>query len=197
MGGHWPGHRAQATGVLFDEPLSNLDAALRSDTRHEIARLHRQLAATMIYVTHDQVEAMTLADRIVVLQAGQIMQVGTPRDLYERPANLFVAQFIGSPRMNLIPGNAIGEETAQIGVRPEHLRMVPSGTDRIKGRVEFAEYLGADANVILDCGAAGRLSMRLSGQSLPGETAVIDLDWNTDLTHRFDLAGLRIPTVKT
>jgi len=90
-------------GFLFDEPLSNLDASLRVDMRFEIARLHKTLASTMVYVTHDQVEAMTLADRIVVLKDGQIMQVGTPRDLYENPNNVFVAQFIGSPKMNMMP----------------------------------------------------------------------------------------------
>ena len=182
----------QPQAFLFDEPLSNLDAALRSDTRLEIARLHRQLGATMIYVTHDQVEAMTLAHRIVVLNRGQIMQTGTPRDLYDRPANLFVAQFIGSPRMNLIPGAAVGDMAARIGIRPEHLRMVPSGTGRIAGRVEFAEFLGADASVVADCGAAGRLTLRTSGQSVPGEGTAIDLDWDTGLTHRFDAAGLRV-----
>ena len=88
---------------LFDEPLSNLDAALRVEMRLEIARLHQRLASTMIYVTHDQVEALTLADRIVVLNGGIIQQVGTPLDLYERPANRFVAQFIGSPTMNILP----------------------------------------------------------------------------------------------
>ena len=185
----------QPQAFLFDEPLSNLDAALRSETRVEIARLHRQLGATMIYVTHDQIEAMTLADRIVVLRAGQIMQVGTPRDLYERPANLFVAQFIGSPRMNLIPGGAIGEAAAQIGVRPEHMRPVQSGSGRITGRVDFTEYLGADASVIVDCGAAGRLSVRMSGQALPTEGSVIDLDWDPELAHRFDTQGLRLPLV--
>jgi len=90
-------------GFLFDEPLSNLDASLRVDMRFEIARLHKTLASTMVYVTHDQVEAMTLADRIVVLKDGQIMQVGTPRELYENPNNVFVAQFIGSPKMNMMP----------------------------------------------------------------------------------------------
>jgi len=95
-------------GFLFDEPLSNLDASLRVQMRFEIARLHDALSTTMIYVTHDQVEAMTLADRIVVLKDGLVMQVGTPRDLYERPDNLFVAQFIGSPKMNVIPCRAEG-----------------------------------------------------------------------------------------
>ena len=97
------------TAFLFDEPLSNLDAALRVEMRYEIAKLHQSLNRTMIYVTHDQVEAMTLADRIVVLEFGKIAQVGTPRELYERPANLFVAQFIGSPKMNVLPCTVSGD----------------------------------------------------------------------------------------
>ncbi len=114
---------------LFDEPLSNLDAALRVGTRIEIAKLHRQLGATMIYVTHDQVEAMTLADKIVVMQGGAIEQVGRPLELYAKPANLFVAGFIGSPTMNFVPGEAAARVGAStIGIRPEHLT-VGSGRD--------------------------------------------------------------------
>ncbi|PJN96449.1 sugar ABC transporter ATP-binding protein, partial [Amaricoccus sp. HAR-UPW-R2A-40] len=108
---------------LFDEPLSNLDAALRVNTRIEIARLHRQLAATMIYVTHDQVEAMTLADKIVVLNAGRIEQVGAPMELYNDPANTFVAGFIGSPQMNFLKAGPLGAPGATLGVRPEHLEI--------------------------------------------------------------------------
>jgi multiple sugar transport system ATP-binding protein len=114
---------------LFDEPLSNLDAALRVHTRLEIARLHRELGATMIYVTHDQVEAMTLADKIVVLNAGKVEQVGSPMELYNDPANKFVAGFIGSPQMNFIDAAKIGiSGVATLGVRPEHLDL-----DRKKG----------------------------------------------------------------
>ncbi len=106
---------------LFDEPLSNLDAALRVNTRLEIAQLHRRLKATMIYVTHDQVEAMTLADKIVVMNNGQIEQIGGPMELYNSPANEFVAGFIGSPKMNFIDGARLGETVKTVGVRPEHL----------------------------------------------------------------------------
>ncbi|WP_421726648.1 ABC transporter ATP-binding protein [Bauldia sp.] len=110
---------------LFDEPLSNLDAALRVQMRLEIDRLHRELGTTMIYVTHDQVEAMTLADRIVALDAGRIQQVGKPLELYHHPANRFVAEFIGSPKMNILPADSVGNgsvrEAAAVGVRPEHL----------------------------------------------------------------------------
>ncbi|TIU90903.1 MAG: ABC transporter ATP-binding protein, partial [Mesorhizobium sp.] len=114
---------------LFDEPLSNLDAALRVNTRLEIAQLHRRLKATMIYVTHDQVEAMTLADKIVVLNAGKIEQIGGPMELYNSPANEFVAGFIGSPKMNFVDGARLGETAKTIGVRPEHLTVdAKSGT---------------------------------------------------------------------
>jgi alpha-glucoside transport system ATP-binding protein len=154
---------------LFDEPLSNLDAALRVATRIEIARLNEQMAdTTMIYVTHDQVEAMTLADRIVVLSAGNIEQVGAPLDLYERPANLFVAKFIGSPAMNIIPATVAGTgsqttvtltggmsvtldvatdasemgKQASFGVRPEDLRVADGGDYLFEGEVSIVEALG-------------------------------------------------------
>ena len=112
----------QPSAFLFDEPLSNLDAALRGTMRLEISELHHQLKTTMIYVTHDQVEAMTMADKIVVLNAGNIEQVGSPMELYKTPKNLFVAGFIGSPKMNLIEGAPAAKHGAKtIGVRPEHL----------------------------------------------------------------------------
>src|SRR5216684_166180 len=113
---------------LFDEPLSNLDAALRVQMRLEVTKLQKQLGTTAVYVTHDQVEAMTMADRIVVLNAGRIEQYGSPLDLYERPANLFVAGFIGSPKMNFVSGEAAGEPgVATLGIRPEHLRIGKEG----------------------------------------------------------------------
>src|SRR6202140_665794 len=113
---------------LFDEPLSNLDAALRVQMRMEVTKLQKQLETTEIYVTHDQVEAMTMADKIVVLNAGGIEQYGSPPDLYERPANLFVAGFIGSPKMNFVSGKAAGQYgAATIGIRPEHLKIAKEG----------------------------------------------------------------------
>lgn len=138
---------------LFDEPLSNLDAALRVQTRLEIARLHQRLGATMVYVTHDQVEAMTLADRIVVLRDGRIEQVGAPMDLYSQPRNVFVAQFIGSPKMNLFPSSAFlpgaldamglpGGVDSSIGIRPEHLRLCGEEEATIRARLELVEQLG-------------------------------------------------------
>ena len=156
---------------LFDEPLSNLDAALRVNTRLEIAQLHRRLKATMIYVTHDQVEAMTLADKIVVLNAGRIEQIGGPMELYNSPANEFVAGFIGSPKMNFIDGARLGETAKTIGVRPEHLTVDPkSGT--WKGTVVHAEHLGADTNLYLDCEKAGLITVRIFGvyDAEPGAT---------------------------
>src|ERR1700751_1428570 len=127
---------------LFDEPLSNLDAALRVQMRIEVTRLQKQLGTTAIYVTHDQVEAMTMADKIVVLNAGKIEQYGSPLELYERPANLFVAGFIGSPKMNFISGEAAKEYgAATIGVRPEHLKVSREGAGWL-GTVIVAEHLG-------------------------------------------------------
>ena len=145
---------------LFDEPLSNLDAALRGQTRLEIARLHERLGSTMIYVTHDQVEAMTLADKIVVLRLGHVEQVGKPMDLYNKPDNLFVAQFIGSPAMNIfsstVSGNSVSiggekgvgdlQETPQngvvVGIRPEHLTTCKKSEAVISGKLELIEQLG-------------------------------------------------------
>ncbi|WP_395024059.1 ABC transporter ATP-binding protein [Comamonas odontotermitis] len=139
---------------LFDEPLSNLDAALRGNTRVEIKKLHESLGATTIYVTHDQVEAMTLADKVVVFKDGLIEQVGSPLGLYDRPANQFVAQFIGMPSMNMLPANALptvsqlsdGRLPADgfVGVRPESVRIHPGATSGMPGRVELVEALGAD-----------------------------------------------------
>ena len=168
---------------LFDEPLSNLDAALRVQMRLEIARLHRRLGATMVYVTHDQVEAMTLADRIVVFHDGRIEQVGTPMDLYERPANRFVAGFIGAPAMNFLParpvpggiavsglgtapGRAGADRIVEAGLRPEHLQIDPASP--VTGEVELIERLGAETFAyVRPTGAEGTLTLRL-----PGETAV-------------------------
>ena len=147
---------------LFDEPLSNLDAALRGNTRVEIHKLHVALGATTIYVTHDQVEAMTLADRVVVLRDGLIEQVGSPLELYDRPANQFVAQFIGMPSMNMVAASAIPSFSAQtngrlpddgfLGVRPEGLHVHPGGDIGIgvRGRVDLIEALGADTLIHVD-----------------------------------------------
>ena len=145
---------------LFDEPLSNLDAALRVQTRLEIARLHERLGTTMIYVTHDQVEAMTLADKIVVLRGGYIEQVGSPIDLYERPDNTFVAQFIGSPKMNFFAPSmlakgadpalrGLSDSAAIVGVRAEHLKLCAEDEAMISAKYELVENLGELALVHL------------------------------------------------
>jgi multiple sugar transport system ATP-binding protein len=147
---------------LFDEPLSNLDAALRGQTRVEIAKLHRDPGATTIYVTHDQVEAMTLADRVVVLRDGAIEQVGSPLELYDRPANQFVAQFIGTPQMNVVDTTklpslrevvgAVNAPDGFIGVRPENVMVRPNGAGKLSGRVELIESLGADTLIYTHVG---------------------------------------------
>ena len=148
---------------LFDEPLSNLDAALRVATRIEIARLHRQLGATMIYVTHDQVEAMSLADRIVVLRAGKVEQVGAPMELYNDPANTFVAGFIGSPQMNFLKAGALGMRSDTMGVRPEHIA-ISRDAGQIEGTVSHVEKLGGETLVYVNTAAQGLLTVRLFGE---------------------------------
>ena len=151
---------------LFDEPLSNLDAALRVATRLEIAKLHHDMeSATMIYVTHDQVEAMTLADRIAVLRDGRLEQVGTPAELYERPNSVFVAGFIGSPKMNFLTGEfAHAFDCSTLGIRPEHIDIVPEGTGMWSGEVVHAEDLGSDNFLFLDIGADEPVLVRQPGK---------------------------------
>jgi multiple sugar transport system ATP-binding protein len=177
---------------LFDEPLSNLDAALRVQTRMEIAKLKRGMPnTTMIYVTHDQVEAMTLADRIVVLQAGRVEQVGTPMELYEAPANIFVAGFIGSPKMNFITGAPASAHKAHtVGVRPEHF-VISDKTGEISGTVEYTEVLGSDSFLYINT-PQGLLTVREDGRTAfkPGDHAYV-----TPLgphTHRFGEDGKRL-----
>ncbi|WGW05646.1 ABC transporter ATP-binding protein [Tropicibacter oceani] len=196
------------TAFLFDEPLSNLDAALRVEMRYEIAKLHQSLKSTMIYVTHDQVEAMTLADRIVVLEFGKIAQVGTPRELYERPANLFVAQFIGSPKMNILPcetgqgsyalqggrgGAFAGDRAAQhIGIRPEHIEVVAQGQGQCDGVIDVIEYLGADSFLVIDCGPLGKITQRSFGDVTHREGDTVGLKFDPDRLSFFDGDGLRV-----
>ena len=150
---------------LFDEPLSNLDAALRVNMRLEITELHQQLKTTMVYVTHDQVEAMTMADKIVVLNAGRVEQYGTPMELYKSPANRFVAGFIGSPRMNFVEGEAAsGFGAASVGVRPEHMSIArDKGT--WKGRVGVAEHLGSDTFLHVHVDGIGLMTVRTGGEN--------------------------------
>jgi len=139
---------------LFDEPLSNLDAGLRAQLRGELKRLHATLRATFLYVTHDQAEAMTLSDRIAVLREGSLQQVGSPREIYDRPANRFVAEFFGTPRINLVPGRALGLPEGEAGIRPEHLEVLASPAEgALEGAVEFSELTGPETWVTVELGA--------------------------------------------
>ena len=179
-------------GFLFDEPLSNLDAALRVNMRLEIMQMHKDLGATMVYVTHDQVEAMTMADRIVVLNRGNIEQVGSPLELYNRPDSLFVAGFIGSPKMNLISGKPAEKFNAQtIGIRPEHLGIsLKDGTWPAK--ISLAEHLGADTFLHVDAGPCGMMTVRAAGEYDAASGAKIFLTPEPDRIHRFDGDGKAI-----
>jgi multiple sugar transport system ATP-binding protein len=174
---------------LFDEPLSNLDAALRVQMRLEITQLHQALETTMIYVTHDQVEAMTMADKIVVLNAGDIEQVGAPLELYNKPANLFVAGFIGSPKMNLLQGDiAKKHDAATIGIRPEHIAATRDRGEW-QGVVRVAEHLGSDTFLHVDAQALGRLTARAPGELALAAGDTIGLTPRPDRIHRFDSDG--------
>ena len=184
----------EPAAFLFDEPLSNLDAALRVGMRLEISELHKRLQTTMIYVTHDQVEAMTMADRIVVLRAGIIEQVGSPLDLYRHPRNLFVAGFIGSPRMNFIEGAEAAKYDAHtIGFRPEHID-VSKESGAWQGSVGVAEHLGSDTFFhIQKTGLAESITVRAPGEVDFRHGDQIFLTPRADQIHRFDAQGLRIP----
>jgi multiple sugar transport system ATP-binding protein len=177
---------------LFDEPLSNLDAALRTQMRVELAQLHKRLGATMIYVTHDQVEAMTLADQIVVLNKGLIEQVGAPIDLYNSPETLFVAGFIGSPKMNFFTGPlaaAAGAHT--LGVRPEHLT-VDRKDGLLSGTVQFSERLGSDTYLHVAMEGIGVVIARAVGDAVYEAGETVSLSYSPDMTHRFDETGKRL-----
>ena len=202
---------------LFDEPLSNLDAELRVGMRGELAQLHRRLGTTMIYVTHDQVEAMTMADKIVVLRAGRVEQVGPPLDLYNRPANRFVAGFIGSPRMNFLEGRVVAAASSgvvvevagigifhtdarpgavaagaacSIGIRPEHLRAGKIGQNDLIGRVAGVEQLGGMSYVRLD---APDITAQLPGQTQLGFGGTAEFHLPVEAIHVFDADGLAVP----
>lgn len=178
---------------LFDEPLSNLDAALRVGMRLEISELHKRLATTMIYVTHDQVEAMTMADKIVVLRAGYIEQVGSPLELYHKPRNSFVAGFIGSPKMNLIEGSEAAKHDAHtIGIRPEHIDVADSG-GLWQGTVAVAEHLGSDTFFhVHGTGLGETITVRATGEVGFKYGDTIHLTPRADQIHRFDASGLRV-----
>jgi multiple sugar transport system ATP-binding protein len=184
---------------LFDEPLSNLDAALRVQTRVEIAKLHRDLGATTIYVTHDQVEAMTLADRVVVLRDGIVEQVGSPLELYDRPANQFVAQFIGTPQMNVVKAAEVPQlaaalgrpvpEGGSVGLRPETLTVQPAGRGHVQGRIEVIEALGAETLVYVTTERGNMLVARQSTRTdlHVGDQVGVEIDLAA--AHLFDAQG--------
>jgi ABC-type sugar transport system ATPase subunit len=184
---------------LFDEPLSNLDAKLRVQMRVELEALHRDLKATMVYVTHDQVEAMTMADKIVVLNEGRIEQAGAPMDLYNRPATQFVAGFIGAPAMNfltvrmqagqaLVEGVSLGaapEGTVTLGIRPEHLVLRPAGTGQLQARVSICETLGGDAYLYVRLPDGQTLVVRTEGNTALDHGATVGLDFPVASQHHF------------
>ncbi len=174
---------------LFDEPLSNLDAALRVQMRMEIGQLKEQLPnTTMIYVTHDQVEAMTMADRIVVLKDGVVQQVGSPMELYEHPQSLFVAQFIGSPKMNFFTGaNAAKFNATTVGVRPEHFDINDSGA--WSGKVVYSENLGSDSYIYVDIGSEDPVIVRQQGKSTYHAGDHLSFSPRGQMFHRFDESG--------
>ncbi len=208
---------------LFDEPLSNLDAALRVNTRAEIAKLHNDLGATMIYVTHDQVEAMTLADKIVVLEAGKIRQVGSPLELYHKPNNLFVAGFIGSPKMNFmeveavsssasgviiksadfteqrIPvakGNVKAGDKLTLGIRPENMRADTKGDLKISGKMELVEHLGHETFVEAKTKSGISFTGLIDGETLVKLGQDMALSFKASDCHLFDAAGEAVHRLK-
>jgi ABC-type sugar transport system ATPase subunit len=185
---------------LFDEPLSNLDAKLRVQMRTEIKRLRERVATTTIYVTHDQVEAMTLADRIVILNHGRIEQIGTPEDVYDRPASTFVAGFIGAPPMNLLPATALPaagrpSNDLLLGVRPEHLVWHDGSAPLVEGTASVVEPLGSDTLVSLDVGGTAVIA-RLPPRVVRRKGEVVRLSADPANLHFFDKStGLRETTV--
>ena len=208
---------------LFDEPLSNLDASLRVQTRLEIAKLHRQLEATIVYVTHDQVEAMTLGDKIVVMHEGRVQQAGSPLSLYQQPCNLFVAGFIGSPKMNLFPatvatatsggvqlrlasgesvqalvdGSTLGSgDAVTLGLRAEHIGEGASGSEVFSGEVTIVEHLG-EANYIYAAMADGReIVIRGDGERQVDIGKPIVFSADSSAFHVFDSGGIALPRLQ-
>jgi ABC-type sugar transport system ATPase subunit len=199
---------------LFDEPLSNLDAALRTQTRYELARLHKELGRTMLFVTHDQIEAMTLSTKVVVMNAGRVEQIGPPMELYTRPANRFVAGFIGSPQMNFLPATLRHSDTGVIvdlvgqslslalhpsadvsqvtvvGLRPEHLRIVAPGAAGISARVTAIERLGAET-IVFARAADQTLVLRADGALQVQQDEAVTLAIDPAHLHLFDRQGAR------
>lgn len=180
---------------LFDEPLSNLDAKLRVQMRVELEGLHKQLAATMIYVTHDQVEAMTMADKIVVLNEGRVEQVGTPMELYHAPTSRFVAEFIGSPAMNVFAPGAnvrdldIRPDAAFVGCRPEHLELLPSGEGNADATVRVKEQLGGESLLYLSMTDGSEIVARVGGDDATAVGQTVSIRIPAKRLHQFDASG--------
>ena len=179
----------EPSAFLFDEPLSNLDAALRVNMRIEISELHNELETTMIYVTHDQVEAMTMADKIVVLNAGNVAQVGSPLELYNNPDNVFVAGFIGSPKMNLLEGEVASKRDAKtIGIRPEHLNLSKEKGEW-QGTVGVAEHLGSDTFLHVHMDDGTLITARADGEFGANHGDTVYMTPDPARIHRFDAEG--------
>lgn len=181
---------------LFDEPLSNLDAKLRVQMRLEIKALQKDLGITSLYVTHDQVEAMTLADRMIVMNAGVADQIGKPLDVYANPATEFVAGFIGSPAMNFVPPAAVRgapSGAANLGIRPEHARLTDAGSGQMQGIVTFSEALGAETLIHLVLPSGAPFTIRQDGAlPHPVQGEHCGIDWPDGVDIRFDAHGRRI-----
>jgi ABC-type sugar transport system ATPase subunit len=176
---------------LMDEPLSNLDAELRTQTRREIKDLQRSLRTTTLYVTHDQVEALILGDQVAVLREGQIEQVAAPTELYDRPATAFVARFIGSPPMNLLPGVALGRDGTTLGLRPERIALVGPGDGRAEGYVAGIEPVGGDAIVRVGL-PHGEVLVRVDLRLTPSAGRRVGLSFADADIHHFDERGRRV-----
>lgn len=195
---------------LFDEPLSNLDASLRAEMRMEIASLHRTLNSTTIYVTHDQSEAMTLADRIVVLNGGRVMQTGSPVELYEKPANVFVAQFLGTPKMTILdaqydggslnlPGQAkiglrldIMPQAIRLGIRPEAISLADPGKGLFDGRVLLNEFNGGTRTLVVRIGSSELITLQVPSSECPRIGEIVGLRCRVEDFHIFRSEGLRL-----
>ena len=179
---------------LMDEPLSNLDAKLRNSVRKDIKKLQRDLGITVVYVTHDQTEAMSMADTVVLMKDGHIQQVGTPENLYNSPNNTFVAEFVGAPPMALIGTDALSgfEQGKTIGVRAENIQIVPKGEGRMSCTVNESEFLGSETLIGLDHANAAGLCVLKPGLSMMPEGDQIDITFNDEHLHVFDAAGQRL-----
>ncbi|WP_299843473.1 ABC transporter ATP-binding protein [uncultured Roseovarius sp.] len=179
---------------LMDEPLSNLDAKLRNSVRKDIKKLQRDLGITVVYVTHDQTEAMSMADKVVLMKDGRIQQVGTPDDLYNRPVNTFVAEFVGAPPMALIDSSTVDgfEPGFTLGVRAEHVSIVPDGKGRLSCTVSEAEFLGSETLIGLNHAGTTGLSVLQPGLSLMPEGAHVDVTFDDHNLHKFNQEGERL-----